>query len=299
MKVRVAVLIPCFNRGKYVKDTIESALTQTYSPLEVIAINDGSLDDTQSILESFLPSIRILSHPNNANLGQAASLNLGVKSTAADCIAFLDSDDSWHPGKIEKQVKILEMHADVGLVYTNGLAMEEEGKGLHNLLPDSFHERNVKGAILLNCYIRVPSSVMVRRALLEKVGLFRTDIQATDHDMWVRMSELAQFHYLPEILMAYRVHSGQQSLRRRQWEDGFTILREACHRHPYGITLRRKRLAVLYYRLGEYDWNHGSCLRALWNFLLAGLLDPLRAVQVLRQNKFMNLDAKRWQVRPN
>ncbi|MGH7146282.1 MAG: glycosyltransferase [Nitrospiraceae bacterium] len=281
MKLPVAVLIPCFNSGRYLKATIESALTQTYTPLEVIAINDGSRDETHTILQSYAPTIRILSHPDNANLGQAASLNLGVRSTTAEFIAFLDSDDIWYPDKIEKQVKILKMHADIGLVYANGLAIDEEGKTLYGLFPDFFQERNVEGAILLNCYIRVPSSIMVRKTILEKAGLFRTDLQATDHDMWIRMSELTKFHYLPEILMAYRVHPGQQSLRRRQWEDGFSILREACQRHPYGVDLRRKRLAVLYYRLGEYDWDHGLHLRALCYFLLAGLIDPLRAVQVL------------------
>ena len=294
MKSTVAVLIPCFNSGKYLKATVESALAQSFGPLEIIAINDGSQDETQSILEGFLPSIRILTHPNNANLGQAASLNVGIRSSTADLIAFLDSDDIWCPDKIQKQASIIEKHPDVGLVYTNGHVIDENGHVLHSLLPNDFHEGNVVGRMLLNYYIGAgASSVMVKKAIFEKTGLFNRALQSADHEMWIRMSEVTKFCYVPEHLMAYRKHCGQQSLRRRQWEDGFTILRDACQRYPYGTNIRRKRLAVLHYRLGEYDWNHGSHLRALCYLIWAGLLDPLRAVQVLRQGRFVNIDVKR------
>ncbi|PXF55080.1 MAG: hypothetical protein C4B57_03920 [Deltaproteobacteria bacterium] len=99
--------------------------------------------------------------------------------------------------------------------------------------------------------------------------------------MWVRISEVAQFHYISDFLVGYRRHSGQQSLQRRQWEDGFTILKDACARHSYGLDIKRKRLAVLYYRFGQHDFRQRQFASAAKNFFLAGLLDPVRATKFL------------------
>ena len=281
----VAVIIPCFNSSKFIRKTIESALNQDYDDLEIIAIDDGSTDETKKILESYVPKIRVLSHPNNANLGQAASLNLGIRESKSDLIAFLDSDDVWYPNKIKEQVRIFQEYSDVGLVYTNGYVIDENDKILHKLLPDDFQEENIRGEILLKCYIRTPSTVMVKREELKKTGLFKPYLRnGQDHDMWIRMSEVTKFYYIPNILAAYRKHPGQISSRRRLWEEGFIILREACKRYPYGINLKRKRLAVLYYRLGEYDWRHNDYFRALRNYFLAGVLDPVRIIDFI-QNK--------------
>ena len=273
----VAVIIPCFNSSKFIEKTIESALTQDYKDLEIVAIDDGSTDETRKILESYLPKVRILSHPNNSNLGQAASLNLGIRESKSDLIAFLDSDDIWYPKKIEEQVKIFQRYSYVGLVYTNGYVIDENDKILYKLLPDDFQEENIPGKILLKCYIRTPSTVMVKREELKKIGLFKPYLRnGQDHDMWIRMSEVTKFYYIPNILAAYRKHPGQISSRRRLWEEEFTILREACKRYRYGLNLRRKRLAVLYYRLGEYDWTHDNYFKALLNFSQASMFDALR-----------------------
>jgi glycosyltransferase involved in cell wall biosynthesis len=139
----VAVIIPCFESSKFIRKTIESALNQDYDDLEIIAIDDGSTDETRKILESYLPKIRILSHPNNANLGAATSLNLGINETKSYLIAFLDSDDIWHPNKLKEQVKIFQKYWDVGLVYTNGCVIEDSDDILYKLFPDDFQEENI------------------------------------------------------------------------------------------------------------------------------------------------------------
>lgn len=278
-KYSVSVIIPCYNSSKYVKKTIDSALNQNYENYEIIAIDDGSMDGTREILESYLPKIRILSHLKNANLGQAASLNLGINETKSHLIAFLDSDDIWYPNKIKKQVDIFEEYRGVGIVYTNGYVIDENDKILFRLFLDNFREENIRGQMLLKCYIKTPSSVMVKREIFNKTGLFKNHLHSMDHDMWIRMSEVSKFCYLDQFLTAYRKHRGSKSLDRRQWEDGFSILREACERYPYGIYFKRKRRAVLYYRLGEYDWMHNNYLSALFNFLFSCLFDPWRAFQ--------------------
>ena len=282
---KVSVIIPCYNSSKYIRKTIDSVLSQDYDDLEIVAVDDGSTDETRRILESYLPKIRILSHPNNANLGPAASVNFGIRESKSDLIAFLDSDDIWYPIKVKEQVKIFQKYSDVGLVYTNGHVIDENDRVLFNLFLDDFREESILGKILLKCYIRTPSSVMVKRDILEQVGSFKNYLNSSwDHDMWIRMSEVTKFYYLPDFFAAYRKRSGQISSTRRLWEDGFTILKEACKRFPYGANLKRKRLAVLYYRLGEYDWGHYNYFRGLMNYCLAGMLDPVRIIDFI-QNK--------------
>ena len=279
-KSEVAVIIPCYNSSRFIRKTIDSVFNQAYEDLEVVAIDDGSKDETREILEGYLPKIRILHHPGNANLGEGASMNLGIIETGSDLIAFLDHDDIWYPNKIKEQVGVFQKYPDVDLVYTNGYVIDENDNILYKMLPDNFQEENVPGKILLNCYIRTTSSVMVRRSLINGIGSFNTDLYTVDHELWVRMSEVGRFFYLPEHLTGYRCHgTGQKSLNRKMWEDEFILLREACKRYPYGVDLKRRRLAVLYYRLGEFDWNHNDYFRAVTNYFLAGILDPFRAIQ--------------------
>jgi len=258
---------------------MDSVFSQTYENLEIIVTDDGSKDDTREILEGYLPKIKILHHPGNANLGEGPSMNLAINETESEFIAFLDHDDIWYPNKIKEQVEIFLRYPGVALIHTNGYVIDENDNILYKLLPDDFREENVPGKILLNCYIRTPSSVMVRRNVVDQIGSFNTDLFTVDHELWVRVSEVARFFYLPEHLTGYRFHGGQKSLNRKMWEDEFVLLREACKRYPYGVDLKRRRLAVLYYRLGEFDWKHNIRVRALKNYFLAGVLDPLRGIQ--------------------
>ncbi len=126
---------------------------------------------------------------------------------------------------------------------------------------------------------------MVRREIFEEISLFRPHLYSTGHNMWVRIGEVRRFHYITESLTAYRKRPGQKSLDRRMWEDGFGILEEACKRYPYGKRLKRKRLGILYYRLGQYDWRHGDYLRGLKNYFLGGMSDPFRAFELIYAQK--------------
>lgn len=275
----VSVIIPCYNSSKFIRKTIESVVDQNFEFLEIIAVDDGSKDETRTILEGYLPTlkIKILSHPNHANLGQGPSFNLAIRESKSNLIAFLDSDDLWYPCKVREQVKIFQRFPDVGLVYTNGYVIDDQDNILYKLFPDNHREENITGKILRKCYIRSPSLVMVRREMFTKTGLFQSYRHAIDHDMWVRMSEITKFYYIPEFLSAYRKHKSQRSFRRAMWECGFDVLRDACNRYSYGGHLKRKRLAVLHYRLAQYDWRHRDFSRALKEFCL-GVLELFKAI---------------------
>lgn len=279
----VSVIIPCFNAEKYIAQTIESVLSQTYTKIEIIAIDDGSTDLTVNILNSFLPKITVFQHEDGLNYGQASALNLGIEISNGEYIAFLDADDIFYPKKIERQVEALKANSKTDLVYTNGHAINYKGQILCKLFKENFIEENIIGRMLLDCYISAGcSSILVRRSLLDKVGVFNQQIRfAKDHDMWIRMSEVGRFHYLSECLMAYRRHPGQLSESRKQWEDGFGVLKNASKRYPYSFVLILKRRAVLFYRLGIHDLNSKKYLLSIINLGLAFLHDPWRALSFL------------------
>lgn len=126
---------------------------------------------------------------------------------------------------------------------------------------------------------------MVRREVFQKTELFKSYPHDIDHDMWIRLSEVTKFHYLPNSLCAYRNHKGQRSLNRGCWEYGFSVLKDTCRRYPYGFNLKRKRMGVLYYRLAHYDWRHDDYFRGMKDYFLAGILEPFRAFDFIFNNK--------------
>lgn len=281
---KVTVVIPCYNRQEFVKETIESALAQTYGNIEVIAVDDGSTDGTRQVLDSYNGRIRVLEHPGRVNKGQSAAINLAMRSSESEYVAILDSDDLWRESKIERQVNFLENNTDIGLVYSNGHAIDQHGEYLYKLFPPDHMEMNSPGRLLLDCYVSVPSNSLVRRSIFKKAGEFDEEMRAAqDHDMILRLAEITKFAFLDEDLWSYRRHANSISSNDaiRRWELGFKILEKACERYDYGPKIRRERLAVLNFRLGQCMLQEHRPAAAALRFLKAGMLDPLRAAMVL------------------
>lgn len=205
---KVAVIMPCYNAGKFLAQTIESVLAQNYTDFHLICGDDGSTDTTSKILEIYADRITVVHHPDRGNHGQAATYNLCLRYANSDYVAFIDSDDLWHQDKLQKQVDILDNHPEAGLVYTNGYVIDGNSQIVHPLFPGNHKEVNEVGTILLDCYIRTPSSVMVRTSIMRAVGEFRVGI-IPDHDMWIRVKELTMFTYIKDLLIGYRVHDEQ------------------------------------------------------------------------------------------
>lgn len=263
---------------------MNSVLSQTYPNIEIVAVDDGSTDSSRQILNSYGMKIRVLNHPGFENRGQSAAINLAIRLTDSEYIAILDSDDLWEPNKIERQVDCLIKNPDVGLVYSNGYAIDEEGKKLYTLFPPGHKEMNMPERVLIDCYFSVPSNSLIRRSAFKKAGDFDESLRsAQDHDMAIRLSEVTNLEYLDEPLWYYRRHKDTQSQKHsiRRWNLGFKILSKACKRHHYSWNIRRRRLAVLYYRLGQCWFEERKIVRSLGCFAMAGLLDPVRSIKVI------------------
>jgi|AntDeeMinimDraft_4_1070355.scaffolds.fasta_scaffold00261_18 glycosyltransferase involved in cell wall biosynthesis len=282
----VSVVIPAFNRVNFIDQTVTSVVSQSYSYVETIVVDDGSTDGTWERLDDLRQKhgIKVLTHEGRENRGQSAALNLGLQEAIGEYIAILDSDDLFAPGKLKKQVRFLEENPTVGLVYGMGQAIDGDGQYLYDILCPDHLEPNDPNEVLLDCYFLLPQNALVRRSVFDRVGEFEESFRAAqDHDMLIRIAEVTTMAFIPETLFYYRRHgdsisSNGQELR---WRNGFEILRRAAKRYPYRRSTIRKRAAVLNYRLWETYSGQGQRGRAWSHLIWAGLLDPARSVRVL------------------
>ena len=280
----VSVIIPAYNRVEYIDQTVQSVLDQTYPAVELIVVDDGSTDGSYERLQQYGSRIRLLTHDGHRNRGQSAAINLGLSQAKGDYIAILDSDDYWALNKLEVQVGFLQANPHIGLVYSNGYAVDAGGEYLYDIYPASHVEHNDPNRVLLDCYILLPQNSLVRRDVFDRAGRFNEQYRAAqDHDMLLRIVEITAIHYLPDYLFYYRRHGDSISSRgqRVRWSNGFTILQQAAQRYPYRAATLRKRRAVLNYRMGVCCRQDGEPLRAALYWLKALMLDPLRAARVV------------------
>ncbi len=282
----VTVIIPLYNRCKYIEETINSVLNQTYQKVELIVVDDGSTDGSFEIALrlSELNNFVVITHPNRINKGQSAAINLGLQQSKGEYIAILDSDDLFEVDKLERQVEFLVKNLDVGLVYGLGEAIDENGKLLYEIGSDYHLKSNSPSEILLDCYFLLPQNALARRNSYEKVGFFNESYRAAqDHDMLIRLAESARVALLTEKVFKYRRHSESISSNGQmaRWNNGFTILEKAAARYPYKRNIIRKRKAVIHYRLGIEYYKIKRLTKAAAHFMLSIAYDPVRALKVL------------------
>ena len=281
---KVSVIIPLYNREDFIAQAVQSVLDQTYKNIELIVVDDGSTDSSREVLKKFGGKIRILEHLGHVNKGQSAAINLGLRFSEGKYVAILDSDDLFAPEKIQFQIEFLGKNPDIGVVYTNGQAINEEGKFLYQIYDRSHNVPEGPEAVLLSSWFNVPSNALVERSVFDEVGEFDESMRsAQDHDMAVRLAETTKIGFLPEVLWSYRKHAVSQSGMHaaRRWKIGFKILEKAKKRYPYASSVIRKRRAVLHFRLGQCYVEEKKYIKSLFHFLLSGLLDPVRALYVV------------------
>ena len=185
-KPLVSVILPVFNSQKYLKDSIESILNQTYTKIEIVCINDGSTDISLKILESYSKMdkrIKIISHENK---GIAYSLNQGIKQSNGDYIARMDADDIAVPTRIEEQVEFLERNSKIGIC---GSWAEVFGNNDHpKLLKHPGNHERLRVKLLFSVCFAHPT-VMIRRSLLTGNSICYNEkfTNSQDYELWSKI----------------------------------------------------------------------------------------------------------------
>lgn len=205
MKDLVSVIMPSYNTEAYIKKAIESVLSQTYPYWELIIVDDGSTDDTDAIVNSFLKDSRIKYLKNETNNGAAVSRNRALREAKGKWIAFLDSDDIWHPEKLEKQIAFM---VDNGYAFTyTDYRIQLNGKWLPYIYigPNIINKRRMKNY----CYF---STITVMYDS-EKIGLIQIEPlrKNNDYAMWLKVIEKSSCYRLNECLSYYIKHDGSVS----------------------------------------------------------------------------------------
>jgi glycosyltransferase involved in cell wall biosynthesis len=200
----VSVIIPVFNGQQFVREAIESVYSQTYKPVELIVVDDGSSDGSRDVIQSYT-EIHFLKQENH---GPASARNLGIKHSTGQLIAFLDQDDIWTKDKLETQVAFMQAHPEIG--YT--LAKQKVFFAHETTPPEAllrWKERNTTGNIQTGY---LPSTLVIRKELFEKLGYFDpTFICTSDFDFFFRLKDAnISMQVIDRVLLHKRFHDHNQ-----------------------------------------------------------------------------------------
>ena len=217
---RISVVIPTFNRVDRLEMTLQSVLDQTFAPLEIIVVDDGSSDGTDAMLMARFGD-RIRYHYQE-NRGVSHARNVGVELSRGNWIAFLDSDDQWLPDKLQLQVAAIQSNPEYGFCHTNEIWIRN-GKRVN---PMNKHDKS-GGYIYQKCLplcVVSPSSVLIKRQVFNDIGNFDESLPVCeDYDYWLRYCASYPVLYIdsPQLIK----HGGHEDqLSRRYWGmDRFRI----------------------------------------------------------------------------
>jgi glycosyltransferase involved in cell wall biosynthesis len=255
---RVSVVIPTWERGRWLGRALDSVFAQSESDFEVVVVDDGSFTDAaeQTVEARGDARARYLKLP--AHRGVAAARNVGVLNATAKYVAFLDDDDEWLPEKLECQLRALENCDALGAVYTARFSVDE---GTGRIWTTRFPTPFQPGA----ANVITTSSVLVRRDCFCRVGMFDERFEAgSDFDMWIRLGLHYQFAYLDMPLVKYYIHANRLSTDYRKKRRAAELFVE---KHHLLFAKDPKLLARQYLNLGVMCYRDGSVMdacRAFW-----------------------------------
>lgn len=224
--MKVSVITPSFNQGHYIEATIRSILSQEFEgDLEYIVVDGGSTDGTVSVLRSFGDRIRWVSEPDN---GLADAVNKGLGMATGEIIGWLNSDDLYLPGAIDRAVRHFDASPACRWLYGKCRIIGPDGREIYrnvtrykNLLLRKFSVDR----LLTENYISQPA-VFFRRALIEEAGLLRTDLKfAMDYDLWLRFGRICEAGVIPHYLSEFRRHPGSlsETFTGKQFDEQYRV----------------------------------------------------------------------------
>jgi glycosyltransferase involved in cell wall biosynthesis len=203
-KPEVSVIIPTHNYAQYIRQALDSVFNQTYKDYEIIVVDDGSQDSTREIMLSYGDRIRYYYQENQ---GPAKARNKGIIESRGKYIAFLDADDIWFPSKLAKQIEMFKTNSRLGMVLTDNSLFDDAG-----VYKEYVGKKNYlfNGDIVANIFIRsgvVTPTVMVKRDVFDKVGLFEENLWiGEDDNMWIRIAVEYEVNIVDESLANIRDH---------------------------------------------------------------------------------------------
>jgi glycosyltransferase involved in cell wall biosynthesis len=281
---RVSVLMAAFNAGRFIREAVDSVLSQNFEALELVVVNDGSGDGTPEILRSFGSRILLL---EQSNLGAVRARNTAFRSSAGEYLVIMDADDRMCDGAIRVRAEFLDENPEVDLVYGETEKIDQAGQILGRI-PLAHRLRRVDNPLraLAASNLFPVHAAMVRRRTLEALGQVHDESLdlIPDWDLWARVACAARMEYIPEVVGSYRYHGGMslaRLARSRGLEQTLNTLRRIVERAAFAeldVAVRRdvlRRCLVIAARL--HDWKEMAATGRLgrrhcprgWEFSMA------------------------------
>jgi glycosyltransferase involved in cell wall biosynthesis len=287
----VTVFMPVYNAGKYLKDSINSILSQTYDNFEFLIVNDGSTDDSLNTINSF-DDKRIRLIENDSNKGLIASLNIGLQASKGKYIVRMDQDDISFPQRIETQINFLEKNPDYGLL---GSWFEDFGEDIPTkVVKYSADNTTIRIRHLYQTHISHPTAV-IRKAIIDKYNLqFDPNrVHGEDYDLWVRMSEYCKLSNYPELLVRKRDHAKNISNKYAHiMNETCTIIKQVQF-NKMGIELSQKQ-TDLYTRFADPEWQFNEKEMFELEILLTRIVEANDNSLFLPVDVYRHYIAEKW-----
>lgn len=203
---KVSILMSVFNGERYLKDAIESMLSQDFENFEFLIINDGSTDESEKIITSYT-DVRIRLINNGKNIGLVSSLNKAIGLASGEYIVRMDCDDVSLKNRLSLQVKFMDNNKNIGASGSYYNLMYNGKKAVADFPLD---QKEIKCYMLFNSPIAHPSAIIRRSLINEKQLFYRSEfIHAEDYDLWSQISEYADLANVSDVLLNYRIHGNQ------------------------------------------------------------------------------------------
>ena len=272
----ISVIIPSFNVENYIEETINSVLKQSYNNFEIIVVDDSSTDKTLEVVEKISKSNNKIKYFKIKHSGRPSiPRNFGIKKASGEYVAFLDADDIWTRDKLKDQIRFLQKYPNLIFVYSMSVTFGVVSifSPYYEVLPLLNKAATTKEELILKGNSITCSSVMLKKEYLQKIGGYDEDpnLKAVeDYDLWLRLSELGAFGFIPKIHVYYRVHIAQSS---SDWETKQKRLEYLSKKR--GIDLPKYK----FYR------NKGLIIRLVRNLLHFSTYLWIRFLSFIDRNK--------------
>lgn len=290
-----SIIMPCFNHGRFVEESTQAILGQTYADLELIIVDDCSTDSSWAVIQTLArkdPRIRAIRH--EINQGAARSRNDGMRFANGEFIGFCDADDVWETTKLERQTNLLQNHPEFDVTYGDSIIIDEHGaptgeRFSHRFRPPHASSGWLFPRLLTRNFVNM-QTVLMRRECFHRMGGFAEDIKwVEDWSYWITLSHAYRFLYKPAALSRYRVHAHSSNIvqRRSAAFNRIKVLRRILRTYP-GLPLTA-RADILRNIGGElYDLGKPRAgRRLLWR--VVGLIWPDPRTALCRARAFLRI----------
>ena len=297
-KPKVSVIIPTYNRAHIISRAIQSVLDQTYQDLEIIIVDDGSTDNTESVVKSFNDKRIIYNKSDNKNKGVASARNIGVKLSRAEYIAFQDSDDVWYPYKLEKIMKVIEDQGNIDFIYSYGRIIKNEkiiGDGGKNPGMNNLSKRELIISLFYGNFIPTQGVVVKKDKIINVGGFDESFPSASDHELWIRLIPICNFYYMDEPL--FDIYFSEESItinvnmrirsQVRLFNKNKLILKKQINSRVRYYFIKQKNLSKIFYGAAwDISNRTNNNIVAIFYYFISFILFPPILLMILYKKLF-------------